>query len=169
MESGGVLTQRNRSGPGYVYIMTHGAWSKWRHHPTGRVGAVKIGKTSIAPGKRAGQIAASSGLLSRPQVAWQAWVADRGAVERAVHAKLGRYRLTKRREMFAVSVEEAKAVIVASTEVRTVISPRLTLLSQRRAPHRRRSKLGRVRWRQFALKCGLLIAAVGLAVESLIR
>jgi hypothetical protein len=113
---------RNTKGPGVIYIQSHPAWAKWQHRPSGRIGAVKIGKTGGAAERRAAQIASASGLFVRPKVEWTAWVADRGAVERAVHNQLDRFRLSGRREFFAVSIEEAKAVILASTEAREIAS-----------------------------------------------
>lgn len=107
-------------GPGYVYIMSHALWSR-----IGGTGAIKIGKTRYDPNKRSLQIASASGLLNRPTVEWCAWVADCGAVERAVHRHLSRYRVSRRRELFAVPVDVARTVIERSTKVRSIrIIPR---------------------------------------------
>lgn len=127
--------RRNTKGPGVIYIQSHPAWSKWQHRPTGRIGAVKIGKTGGTAERRAAQMASASGLFIRPKVEWTAWVDDRGAVERAVHNQLDRFRLSGRREFFAVSIEEAKAVILASTEAREIASQ--STPRRNRAPRRR--------------------------------
>lgn len=108
--------------PGYVYVLSHPLWSR-----IGQTGAVKIGKTRHDPNKRSLQIASASGLLSRPTVEWCAWVADCGAVERAVHRHLSRYRVSSRRELFAVPVDVARTVIERSTKVRSIrVMPRST-------------------------------------------
>jgi hypothetical protein len=101
--------------PGWVYILSHSVWSR-----IGGTGAVKIGKTSIDPAKRGLQIASASGLLQRPTVEWCAWVEDRDAAEAAVHQRLARYRVGKRRELFAVPVATARATIEAATTTRAV-------------------------------------------------
>jgi hypothetical protein len=160
---------RNTKGPGVIYIQSHPAWAKWQHQPTGRIGAVKIGKTGGAAERRAAQIASASGLFVRPKVERTAWVADRGAVERAVHNQLDRFRLSGRREFFAVSIEEAKAVILASTEARE-IAPRP---APRRHGGPRRHWRPRVRGRRRAVLVAQAVwwlavcAAVGFASQHL--
>lgn len=117
-----------KSEPGWCYILSHPVWSR-----LGGTGAVKIGKTRHDPTKRSLQIASSSGLLRQPTVEWCVWVADCGAVEMAVHQQLARYRISRRRELFAVPVATAKAVIEGATTVRSVnLRPRVTYRRRRR-------------------------------------
>jgi T5orf172 domain-containing protein len=139
--------------PGWCYILSHPAWAK-----LGGTGAVKIGKTTKDPTKRALQISSASGLLVKPKVEWCCWVADRHAVEKAVHQRLGRYRLRSRRELFAVSVANARAVIEASTTVRSVA---VRHAPRRAWPSRRR------RWGQSrqALAAVLILAALFLSLR----
>lgn len=127
---------------GWVYIVSHPVW---RNLGNG-VGAIKIGKTRIDPRKRALQIGSASGLLRQPTVEWCAWVADCGAVEAAVHRHLNVYRISKRRELFAVPVANARAVIEGATHVKTM-------------PPRRDRK----RWRRAWLQRILIWCLLGVA------
>ena len=117
---------------GWVYVLSHPVWSR-----INGTGAVKIGKTRRDPTKRGAQIGSSSGLLRPPTVEWCAWVADCGAVETAVHQRLARYRVSKRRELFAVSVPTARAVIEGATTVRPVaLRSRIRRSGRRGSPTR---------------------------------
>jgi hypothetical protein len=132
---------------GWVYVMRHPLWDR-----IGETGAVKIGHTRTDPAKRGLQIASASGLLRPPSVAFCAWVADRAAVEKAVHRQLDRYRVRSRREMFAVTVETARSVIEASGQTRAV-----TL----RRPSSRRSRWPRLQRRIL----GGLLLLLGCALS----
>jgi hypothetical protein len=125
----------------------------------GPTGAVKIGKTAQDPSKRALQIGSASGLLAKPKVEWCCWVADRHAVEKAVHQHLDRYRLRSRRELFAVSADTARAVIEASTTVRSV--------PVRQRPTRRHWIPARRSWRgrRQSLAVVLVLSALFLSLR----
>ena len=138
---------------GFVYILSHPAWQKLG----GPTGAVKIGKTGQDPSKRALQISSASGLLARPKVEWCCWVADRHAVEQAVHRQLDRYRLRARRELFSVSVATARSVIEASTAVRSVPIRRPS-----RQTWSERRRWGRIR---RSLAAALLLAVALLTIR----
>jgi hypothetical protein len=119
--------------PGWVYVMTHPAWSK--------NGMVKIGKTTRNPEGRATEIASVSGLLAPCTVAWCAWVSDVHKIEPAVHAMLDRYRVRRQREMFRVDVGAATAAITRAEGVTfapTTVVPR----SRRRRAYRARRRRG---------------------------
>lgn len=91
---------------GWVYVLTHPAWRG--------VGMVKIGMTGRDPRTRAAEIASVSGLVAPCTVAWCVAVSDRAAVELAVKRALGQRRVTKRRELFRCTPEEARAAIEAA-------------------------------------------------------
>jgi hypothetical protein len=128
--------------PGWVYIMTHPAWSR-----IGRNGMVKIGKTTRDPHHRASEIASSSGLLSPCVVAWCAWVSDIDQIEPAVHRLLDRHRVRRRREMFTVDIETARSAILSAERVRFIAAP---------IPARRQARRSRRRTEGLLL---LLLAA----------
>lgn len=118
---------------GWCYVLSHPLWDR-----IGATGAVKIGHTKTDPAARGIRIASASGLLVKPKVEFCLLVDDSAAVERAVHQKLDRYRVSSRREMFAVSIAEARVVIEKSCETRSVTMCRRTGYRRWRSPRRRK-------------------------------
>lgn len=97
---------------GWVYVLSHPAWgSSATGNRPGVSCMVKIGMTSRDPRMRAAEIASVSGLVAPCTVAWCVAVSDRAAVELAVKRALGHRRVTKRRELFRCTPEEARAAI----------------------------------------------------------
>ena len=117
-------------------MLTHPAWAGGGTRPC----MVKIGMTSRDPRTRAAEIASVSGLVAPCTVAWCVAVSDRAAVEIAVKRALGHRRVTKRRELFRCTPEEARAAIEAAA--RDVLLGRMDV---RRLVHRGRR--GRGLWR----------------------
>jgi hypothetical protein len=113
--------------------MTHPAWSR-----IGRNGMIKIGKTTRDPRHRAAEITNVSGLLSPCIVAWCAWVSDIDQIEPAVHKLLGRHRVRRRREMFAVDIETARSAILRAERVQFIAAAIPATSPARRAKWMRR-------------------------------
>lgn len=88
---------------GWCYVLSHPAWRSLGP-------AVKIGMTRRNPAKRAAEICALSGLAAPARIEFAVWIADRRAVELAVHRELGQHRI-RRRELFRVDVATARAAI----------------------------------------------------------
>lgn len=150
-----------RDGPGWVYVMTHSAWSK--------IGMVKIGMTKHDPTRRLKQITSSSGLLAAGKVHHCVWVSNRYSVERVIHARLDRYRVNPRREFFRVRPEIAVGLLneVSTMTVPNMDKPPLEIpVFQRRAEAKsthRSFEIGR------PVAIMFLIAATVLAVVVLIH
>lgn len=142
---------------GYVYILSHNIWQR-----LGPEGAVKIGRTGRHPTKRAPEIGSSSGLLYPPKVEWFAWVADMHAVEKAVHQKLDQYRIRQRRELFAVPVDHAKAVIEASTHTRGIDICKPTWRVVQRGAKRSRKRRRRLRMLGLVAASAVLLTIAAL-------
>lgn len=116
-----------RSDPGWVYVLTHPAWTK--------IGIVKIGMTSRDPSKRLAEITSSSGLVAPGRVHHCVWVDNRAAIEQAVKDRLRVHRVRGRRELFRIDPNAAAGVL---NELNGVVSVRVE-----RKPRRRRFKAKR--------------------------
>lgn len=95
----------DRSGPGWIYVLTHPAWDG--------LGMVKIGRTGRNPRTRAAEITSVSGLLAPCKIAFCSPVSDMAGAEQAVHRMLAPHRVRKRRELFKVDAATAQQVIRA--------------------------------------------------------
>jgi T5orf172 domain len=92
---------------GYVYILTNPVIPEF----------VKIGKTTLDPYARAKQLSAPTGVPAPYTVAWTAFVADCGMVERMAHTQLQSARLRNNKEFFRLPLE------VAIDAVRRIAEP----------------------------------------------
>ena len=97
---GGLKSRKQKSTPGYVYILTNPVMP----------GLIKIGKTRLAPADRAAQLH-TTGVPSGFQVEYACHTPDPDAVERAMHDAFGPKRLNDRREFFQIEPAQAIAVL----------------------------------------------------------
>ena len=88
--------------PGEVYVM---------RSPSHARDVFKVGRTSRDPDVRAAEISRSTGVPTRLEVLCSWKVGDCVAVEKAAHDELARYRLSKRREFFRVSLGHIVSVV----------------------------------------------------------
>ena len=86
---------------GYVYIFTNVAMPN----------LVKIGQTRMSPEKRAEQISAQTGVPEDFQVAHQEELLSFEDAEREIHSRLKRFRCNKKKEFFAILLDDAKRVV----------------------------------------------------------
>ncbi len=82
---------------GYVYCLTNESIP----------GLVKIGKTSRDPQERAAEISSSTGVPTPFTLKWSREVGNMNKAESDLHAALGQYRLSKRREFFRCTPAQA--------------------------------------------------------------
>lgn len=85
---------------GYVYVLKHPYMSD----------VVKIGKTATTPAQRAAELARPTGVPGPFEIHHSVFVADRNAVESAVHARLVDQRVDGT-EFFRVTPDEAVRVL----------------------------------------------------------
>jgi len=88
--------------PGYVYVLFNPAFPD----------LVKIGRTSDATERRAGKISKHTGVPLAFVVAHEEWVPDAAAVERTLHRKFAKRRVSRKREFFRVALKVAVRALV---------------------------------------------------------
>ncbi len=86
---------------GFIYVLTNRAMP----------GIVKIGKTTLLPEKRAAELSTSTGVPLPYQVYYAVKVHDCHKTEKLIHDMLVLVRDNLSREFFAISPEDAKALI----------------------------------------------------------
>ncbi len=94
-------------GNGYIYILINPSMP----------GLVKIGKTSRESEKRADELSRSSGIPTPFIVAYEEEVTDCDLVEKIIHEKLEKYRLSTNREFFSLELKHAVKVVRDVKEV----------------------------------------------------
>ncbi len=87
---------------GYIYIL---------HNPSLRDDYLKIGRTSKDPYARARKLSATTGVAQEYVVVYWRYVMNAPALENAIQTCLEARRVNKRREVFALPLEEAVRVV----------------------------------------------------------
>lgn len=95
---------------GWVYCVSHPAWRNIGG--ADGPGVVKIGSTSRDPARRLAEITGRSALIQPGRVEFCLYVADRRRVENRIKQDTLRHkRLSRRRELYRVTPDEARAAI----------------------------------------------------------
>ena len=86
---------------GYIYILLNAAMP----------GYLKIGKTERSPENRAKELSCVTGVPSPFVVAYEILVRDCHEVERVLHEKLAKHRVSGQREFFSVPLKDAISLV----------------------------------------------------------